>query len=196
MYSIHNNKFNKKEIILHPGEYFCSNEDVVLSTILGSCISVVLYDETKKQAGLNHFLLPKLGSTINSDILGEKNARYGMYAMEVLINDMMKLGSEKSALKAKVFGGASMFPGKGKEEGVGYVNTQFALQFLIKEGIPVIASNTGDVLGRKIFLFPQTGRVLLRKIHSQTKIEDIRRHDQDLQEDILKKKKGGDIVLF
>lgn len=196
MYNIRNIKFNKKEVILHPGDYFCSNEDIVMSTILGSCISVVLYDESKRQGGLNHFLLPRIGKSTQPDIIEEKSARYGVHAMEVLINDIMKMGSQKSALKAKVFGGASMFGPTNKGNGVGYINTQFALQFLAKEGIPIIASNTGEDVGRKIFFFPKTGRILLRKIHSKTKIREIKKQDEGLQETILKKPVGDKIVLF
>lgn len=196
MYNIKNLKFNKKEIVLHPGEYFCSNEDVVMSTILGSCISVVLYDESKRQGGLNHFLLPRIGRVSDAGTIEEKSARYGVHAMEVLINNIMKMGSEKSSLKAKVFGGASMFGPMNKEHGVGYINTQFALQFLTKEGIPIIASNTGENTGRKIFFFPKTGKVLMRKIHSKRRIQDIREQDMGLQESILKKPVGDKIVLF
>lgn len=196
MHKLKNIKFNKKEVILHPGDYFCSNEDIVLSTILGSCISVVLYDGSKQQAGLNHFLLPKIGTAINSELVVEKSARYGLYAMEVLINEMMKMGSEKSALIAKVFGGASMFTPSDIAKGIGYTNTQFALNFLSKEGIPIIASNTGDNSGRKIYLFPRTGKVLMRKIHSKRRNEDIIKRDEGLQQKIIKNIKADKIVLF
>ena len=84
MYSVKNHKFNKDEFILHPGEYFCSSENILMSTILGSCVSVVLYDSRKKQGGLNHFLLPRVTSRITEELLiKEKNARYGIHAMEV-----------------------------------------------------------------------------------------------------------------
>lgn len=196
MYSIRNIKFNKKELIIHPGEFFCSDEDIVMSTILGSCISVVLYDESKGQGGFNHFLLPRIGRVSNSETIEEKSARYGVYAMEILINSIMKMGSEKSSLKAKVFGGASMFGPMNKEHGVGFINTQFALQFLTKEGIPIIASNTGENSGRKIFFFPKTGKVLMRKIHSKRKIQDIKERDKGLQQSILEKPMGDKIILF
>jgi chemotaxis protein CheD len=196
MYSIKNIKFNKKELILHPGDYFCSDEDIIMSTILGSCISVVLYDESKQQGGLNHFLLPRIGRVSNTDIIEEKSARYGVHAMEILINNIMKMGSEKSSLIAKVFGGASMFGPMNREHGVGYINTQFALQFLSKEGIPIIATNTGENVGRKIFFFPRTGKVLMRKIHSKRKLQDIRERDEGLQQSILEKPVGDKIVLF
>lgn len=196
MHSLRNIKFNKKEIIIHPGEYYSSAEDIVISTILGSCISVVLYDEREKRGGLNHFLLPRTGKMEEEKGIEEKNARYGVHAMEVLINDLMKMGSDKSSLTAKVFGGAAMFTDMRNEKGVGHINILFAMQFLEREGIPVVASDTGEESGRKIFFFPRTGRVLLRKIHSRKKMQDLKKQDEGFQKKVLEEEKDGGIVLF
>lgn len=196
MFRIENRTFKKQEIIIHPGDYYCSNEDIVISTILGSCISVVLYDETKKQGGLNHFLLPQIGLSSTASVMENKSSRYGITAMEVLINDLMKLGSSKSNLMAKVFGGAAMFGPSNQEFGVGSLNIKFAFQFLEKEGIRILSSDTGQDVGRKIFFFPKTGQVLLKKIHSQRTLEDIKKQDEGFKQTILEKPGENKIVLF
>lgn len=196
MYSLQNNKFSKTEIILHPGEFYSSSEDLIISTILGSCVSVVLFDEERKQGGLNHFLLPGIGHKINEENISlEKNARYGVNAMEVLINALMKQGSDKGSLTAKVFGGASMFS-KISEIGVGQTNTDFASAYLKNEGIRIAASDTGGNAGRKIYFFPSTGRILMKKIRSREQILDINMNDRNLEDSILKKPARGNIVLF
>jgi len=196
MFCIRNFKFNKKEVIIHPGDYYSSNEDIVISTILGSCISVILFDETKKQGGMNHFLLPQLSQSTAKSLVEDQNSRYGVYAMEILINDLLKLGSRKSDFKAKIFGGAAMFGPLKKENGIGALNIQFARQFLETEGIPIIASNTGEDVGRKIFFFPQTGQVLMRKIHSKSKILDLKQQDEGFKQTITDQPPGDKIVLF
>lgn len=103
MYTHFDRRFERQVAIIHPGEHYSSDEDIIISTILGSCIAVALYDPDNRQGGLNHFMLP--GELQSRQFFLEESGRYGMFAMELLINDLIKRGARKSNLKAKVFGG-------------------------------------------------------------------------------------------
>jgi chemotaxis protein CheD len=156
-------QFEQELITIHPGEYFATKDDTIISTVLGSCVAVGLFDSQARAGGLNHFMLP--GESGRIDLIKSPNAKYGMYAMELLINDLMKLGAKKASLSAKVFGGGSVLRFAG---GGGYKipanNIDFAFEYLREEGIPVIASDVGGKEPRKIFFFAQSGKVLLKRI--------------------------------
>ncbi|MBN2521885.1 MAG: chemotaxis protein CheD, partial [Bacteroidales bacterium] len=128
MYTSYNFSLGKNVIFLHPGEYYSSDEDIFIGTLLGSCISVVLYDPHNGIGGLNHFMLP---SSVNKEFYLSKSGKYGMYAMELLINSLMKMGVDKSDMKAKIFGGASVLrqtvPGLNS---VSKNNIDFAFEYL------------------------------------------------------------------
>jgi len=194
MVEVYNRRFARREVVIHPGEYFSSDEAVVISTILGSCISVALIDSTQNRGGLNHFLLPELTYNQDKSILLQKNARYGVHAMELLINQIMKMGSEKRNLTAKVFGGGSVLSARSNEKNVGYQNIQFIIEFLRNEKIPMIASDTGDFCGRKILFFPDTGRVLVKKLQSPKAILDIRKQESEIKKQL--DIENDKIVLF
>ncbi|WP_418591822.1 chemotaxis protein CheD [Ponticoccus sp. (in: a-proteobacteria)] len=133
------------------GDYVISRDPkAVLSTVLGSCIAVCMYDPRTGIGGMNHFLLPS-----RAGAEGE-NVRYGAYAMELLINGLLKKGAERSALQAKMFGGASMM---GNLRDIGGSNAAFARQFLRDEGIPCTAESTGGRSARRVKFWPVSGRV-------------------------------------
>lgn len=133
------------------GEYVISDRsDEVLTTILGSCIAVCLFDTQSSVGGMNHFLLPE------SDGTGTDNMRYGTHAMELLINGLLKRGAERSRLQAKVFGGAKMI---GNLRNIGEENGKFARKFLQDEDIPCLSESTGGTCARRIRFWPTTGRV-------------------------------------
>ncbi|QEN07447.1 chemoreceptor glutamine deamidase CheD [Oceanispirochaeta crateris] len=196
MIEYRNHKFNRQEIILHPGDYFCSQENIVISTILGSCISVALIDKMNGRGGMNHFLLPNLSINNPENILKNKSSRYGVFAMELLINELMKMGSNKKALIAKVFGGGSVLNFENQERNVGYMNIQFIIQFLANEKIPVAASDLGEYCGRKIIFFPDTGKVLVKKLQSRKKIDEIRKEELETSKRLVNIQKNREIVLF
>ena len=131
------------------GDYAVSDrENTILTTILGSCVSTCISDPIAKVGGMNHFLLP---GTNTGDI---QSIRYGLYAMELLINGLLKKGASKTRLSAKVFGGASMSDGFGK---IGEANGRFALEFLSNEGITCVAQSLGGTHARRIRFTPTTG---------------------------------------
>lgn len=149
----------QREVYLMQGEFKVSgDEDVVFSTLLGSCVATCLHDPVAKVGGLNHFLLPSTGAS------DSQSHMFGVNAMEMLINSLLRLGAEKSRLQAKLFGGAAM---NKLMATVGEQNSKFALSFLADEGIPCIAQSLGGTEGRKIRYVPTTG------IASQRLMSDV-----------------------
>ena len=133
------------------GEYKVTNDpEVVLSTILGSCIAACMRDPVAGVGGMNHFLLP--GQSNGS---GGEATRYGVHLMELLINGLLKQGARRERLEAKIIGGAKTISGFSN---VGEKNAEFAHQFLSDEGIRIVGSNTGGDVGRKLEYYPVSGR--------------------------------------
>lgn len=140
-----------KRVHLIQGEYkVFADPNVVLTTILGSCVAACLRDPVAGVGGMNHFLLP---GTVGPG--GGDATRYGVHLMELLINDMLKKGARRDRIEAKVFGGAKTIA---SFSNVGEQNVAFAMQFLKDEGIPVIGSSTGGQHGRKLEFWPVSGR--------------------------------------
>jgi chemotaxis protein CheD len=155
--------FDIEAVKILPGEYFVTPRDMLIVTVLGSCISVCLRDSSTGIGGMNHFMLP--GEKVDSSNLVSGSARYGTYAMEVLINHLLKLGALRRRLEAKVFGGGAVISNM-ITTNIGERNVAFVLDYLRTEGIPVVASDLLDVYPRKVYFFPRSGRVLLKKIKS------------------------------
>lgn len=140
-----------KRIHVNQGEHVASGDtEVCLTAILGSCVSICLYDPAAKVGGMNHFLLPE-----NPDSVQDAHGRYGAYLAELLINDLMGLGALKSRLEAKVFGGGKMFQGL---RDVGATNAAFAKKFLMDEGIAILGGSTEGTSARRVEFWPATGR--------------------------------------
>ena len=154
---------NKHVISLRAGEYFASDKGEVLSTVLGSCISACIFDSKKKIGGMNHYLLP--GLVPPDDIFTSKLGRYGMFAMELLIGELIKKGVKRENLAAKIFGGGSVLKFRSLDGNVTESNIRFVKKYLELERIPVLKQDLGGIEGRKIFLFTDTGRVLLKRFN-------------------------------
>ncbi|NDW21738.1 chemoreceptor glutamine deamidase CheD [Alteromonas hispanica] len=146
-----------------PGEFYATNDDTMIVTVLGSCVAVCLYDAIKKVRGMNHFLLPNDETTRLSLI--PDSARYGCFAMELLINQMLKLGAEKRNLTAKVFGGGNVMKGF-IQNNVGERNVEFTFDYLKQEQIPVLASDVLNFYPRKVYFSADNGVVNVKKIRS------------------------------
>jgi chemotaxis protein CheD len=153
-------KFGLEAAKILPGEYFVSDQDALLVTVLGSCVAACIRDADSGVGGMNHFMLPDDGGRSPSGT----SARYGTYAMEVLINHLLKLGARRNRLEAKVFGGGAVLASLASSN-VGAKNAEFVLDFLKVEKIPVVAKDLLDSYPRKVYYFPHTGRVLVKKLH-------------------------------
>ena len=186
-------KFNKKVFKLLPGDYFVTRRDEILTTVLGSCISACIRDPVIGVGGMNHFMLPN--STLDSGAWtgGASNSnRYGAYAMESLINSLMKFGAQRSRFEVKLFGGAAVIPGMSD---VGARNIEFVRRFLAVEGLPVVAENVGDRTPRRINYFPRTGEVLMRKLRLISG-ESVAAREKDYLKALTTEPVAGDIELF
>ena len=146
--------FKNDAVKVLPGEFFVSDEDMLIVTTLGSCIAACLWDRERHIGGMNHFMLPE-GS-------GD-SGRYGSYAMELLINQLMKRGASRSALEAKVFGGGAVIASM-TSINVGERNTQFVLDYLRTERIPVVSKDVLDTCARKVCMLPAGGKVRVKRL--------------------------------
>jgi len=158
---------DRSEIVIKPGEFYSSDKDEVISTLLGSCISVALYDLSLPVGGLNHFLLPFPKNTDNP--LFSNSGKYGINAMELLINDILKKGGEKKNLRAKVFGGSTVLALKKRAVyDIPKINIAFVFGFLETERIPVDAYSVGGTIPRRISFFTYDARVMMKFTKSGT----------------------------
>jgi len=150
-----------------PGEFYVTRDNELVSTVLGSCVSACIRDVSLGVGGMNHFMLPADRSA--ADVNGE-SARYGNYAMEMLINAILRAGGLKKNLEVKLFGGGRVLASMTKID-VGDQNITFIKSYVAIEGLSVVSADLGDIYPRKVIYFPQTGRVLmkkLRKVHNET----------------------------
>jgi len=169
-----------------PGEYFVSGNGMLLVTVLGSCVAACISDTEAGVGGMNHFLLPDDGGREHHGF----SARYGSYAMEVLINHLLRSGARRSRLEAKVFGGGAVLSSL-VSSNVGARNAEFVLDYLKTEKIPVVAKDLLDSYPRKVYYFPDSGRALVKKlhrVHNDTLFSRERAYKERLVE--------GDVDLF
>lgn len=148
--------FKNEAVKVLPGEYFVHHEDILVMTTLGSCIAACLWDRERRIGGMNHFMLPESGGA-------EDGGRYGSYAMELLINELMKRGASRLTLEAKVFGGGAVIAGMNSIN-VGERNTQFVLDYLKTERIPVVSKDVLDIYPRKVCLLPASGKAMVKRL--------------------------------
>ena len=145
---------------IHIGEIYASSTPATIETILGSCVSVCLFDRQMETGGMNHILLP--GKADISNFNG--GARYGINAMEMLINTLMKLGARRGKLQAKIFGGAHIIQSLQKENSPGLKNIAFVEKFMEIENIPVVSRDTGGVNARRVHFHTNTGDVFVKTL--------------------------------
>jgi chemotaxis protein CheD len=159
-------------IIIDPGEFYVSNKQEVISTLLGSCVAACLYDPVMNVIGMNHFLLAYKKHAQNIPTIESEEGRYGVNAMELLINDMMAKGAIRTNLKAKCFGGGDVLHLRGDVGGrksVGGVNIDFIREFLKNENIPMVSSALGGDYGRNVHFVGSDYSVFVKKIGDKQK---------------------------
>ena len=150
--------FRSEAVKVLPGEYFVFDEDIAIMTTLGSCIAACLWDREKRIGGMNHFMLPEGGGAADG-------GRYGSYAMELLINEMIKRGATRSTMEAKVFGGGAVISGMNTIN-VGERNTTFVLDYLRTERIAVVSKDVMDIYPRKVCFLPASGKAMVKRLAS------------------------------
>jgi chemotaxis protein CheD len=175
-----------------PGEYYFTAKDMLIVTVLGSCVSACIRDRVSGLGGMNHFMLPDGGSDPNSPI--SASARYGTYAMEILINDLLKAGARRDNLEAKVFGGGAVLKGF-TAINVGERNAAFVQTFLRNEKIRIVAEDLNDIYPRKVYFFPRTGKVLVKKL-MQAHNDTLAKRESEYASRLKKQPVAGEIELF
>lgn len=188
-------QFKLEAVKILPGEYYASKIERVLVTVLGSCVSACIWDPVTHIGGMNHFMLPDNANvkSIADGVIGLP-ARYGAYAMEVLINNLVKMGANKSSLRAKIFGGANVTQGFQNFD-VGGRNCAFVQVYLEEEHIPVLASDLLDIYPRKVYFFTSTGKVLIKKLRSLHN-DTIARREIEYSSRLRQTEVSGDVELF
>lgn len=193
MYERYSQKFKRKMIIIYPGEYYVSRSEII-ATVLGSCISVCIKDNRSGLAGMNHFMLP--GDVRSEEIFLSESAKYGMFAMEQLINDLIKQGGNRASFEAKVFGGGHVLNFRKTDGNVPESNINFVKAFLNMEQIPITKMDVGGYAGRKILFFADTAKVLLRRLDSTVDSRFAEAEKQYKASLFAQKEQEGDLTLF
>jgi chemotaxis protein CheD len=180
-----------------PGEYYVTRSDEVITTVLGSCISACIRDPSAQVGGMNHFMLPEDSSSGAGnrwlDPIAGLATRYGSHAMESLINELLKLGANRSRFEIKLFGAGRILA---SVTDVGARNIEFVHHYLKTEGLRALAEDLGDIFPRRVAYFPTSGKVKVRRLRplDATAIaESERKYMTDIGTGASQ---GGDVELF
>lgn len=170
--------------------YSTDSPGEMLVTVLGSCIAACIRDPIAKVGGMNHFLLP------DSSNVGDSPTRYGAYAMEKLVNDLLKKGASKSRMEVKIFGGGNVIKSSAM---IGDKNVNFIREYLKTEGLKIAQEDVGGTSPRRIHYYPDSGKVMMRKLNRKEDYENVTKEEVDYQSAItIKADKGaeGGVELF
>ena len=171
-----------------PGDYYVTTHDEIIATVLGSCVSTCVRDEVAGIGGLNHFMLPSQGSDVRAD----EALRYGCYAVERLINELVKHGALRERMEVKIFGGGKVIAGMGD---IGRKNIEFVHQYFATEGLPIEAEDVGGVWARRVRYFAASGKVMLQRLQTQ-EAGEVARNETDLRRRISVAPPRGEVDLF
>jgi len=181
----------KRDIIV--GEVFASAAPTRVCTLLGSCIAACLFDPNAAVGGMNHFLLPQQSRDATT------SARFGVQAMELLINKIMNLGGDRRRLQAKVFGGANVLDLQGSSLRIGDKNCRFVLQFLETEGIPIASRRLGGDTATQVQFLTHTGKAFVRSLTNKRSRDGLVKHEKIYQQKAVTAAAAAppdDITLF
>ena len=181
-------EFGLAAVKLLPGEYYVTADNMVLTTVLGSCVSACLRDSVSGIGGMNHFMLPDVADPLFFD--AAVAMRYGAHAMQVLLSEVVRAGARRERLEAKVFGGGAVLASMTLLN-IGERNADFVLRYLLSERIRIAAQDLRGKLPRRINFFPFSGRVTVRKLRQQDDALLVQREEQALASALLKQQGMG-----
>lgn len=174
-----------------PGEFYITRKsDEVLLTVLGSCVSACIRDPVAGVGGMNHFMLAQHTSGSWGDDL--RSTRFGNFAMEKLINELIKAGCVRERMEIKVFGGGNVTD---TSNAIGSDNAEFVLRYLAAEGLRCAAKDLGGTQPRRIHYYPATGRVVRRLLGTSERYA-VDREENDYKSRLLRDQPAGEIQLF
>jgi len=171
-----------------PGDFYVTRHDEVIATVLGSCVSTCVRDDFAGIGGLNHFMLPSQGSDVKAD----DALRYGCYAVERLINELVKHGARRERMEVKIFGGGKVIAGMGD---IGRKNIDFVHEYFSTEGLPIEAEDTGGVWARRVRYFAASGKVMIQRLQTREASEVVR-SEGELRRKISIAPPRGEVDLF
>ncbi|MBV1883785.1 MAG: chemoreceptor glutamine deamidase CheD [Pseudomonadales bacterium] len=178
-----------------PGEFYVSKQGEMIVTVLGSCVSACIRDPIVGVGGMNHFMLPEQRENmVASRRESDESTRYGNWAMEFLINEILKLGGRRGNLEIKLFGGSRVIQGM-KNLDVGSGNVDFVRDYIRQEGLKIQSEDLGGTFPRKVLYFPDTGSVKVRKLKSIANNKLLERETQYAKQ-IKGKPTQGEVELF
>lgn len=179
---------------LLPGEYYVTLRGELICTVLGSCVSACVRDRITGIGGMNHFMLPLDRSRGESawEDASSVATRYGNVAMERLINDLLTAGANRADLEFKLVGGGKVLAAM---TDIGAANIEFVRNYMRTEGFAVAGEDLGDVYPRKVYFYPQTGRVRVKKLLS-TRNDTIFARERSYLQQVSTTPQTGDVELF
>jgi len=178
---------------ISPGEYYYTDKNMLIVTVLGSCVSACIRDKISGIGGMNHFMLPDSAKS-DADSPVSESMRYGTYAMEVLINQLLRNGARRENLEAKIFGGGNVLRSF-TTNNVGDRNAAFVKKYLKEEGIKVTGEDLLDIYPRKVYFFPKTGKVLVKKLKQLNNYTLVKR-EEAYSSKLKTNDVGGEVDLF
>ena len=178
--------FRNDAVKVLPGEYFVDDEDLLITTTLGSCIAACLWDRERRIGGMNHFMLPEGAGD---------SGRYGSYAMEMLINELLKKGASRLTLEAKIFGGGAVIGGMSSIN-VGERNTQFVINYLQTERIPIVSRDVLEIYPRKVCFLPASGKAMVKRLAATHNDTFVAQDRMAAQKAAPVSSAGGSVDLF
>lgn len=178
---------------ISPGEYYYTDKNMLIVTVLGSCVSACIRDSVSGIGGMNHFMLPDSAKADRDSPVSE-SMRYGTYAMEVLINQLLRNGARRENLEAKIFGGGNVLRSF-TTNNVGDRNAMFVKQYLKDESIRVTGEDLLDIYPRKVYFFPKTGKVLVKKLKQLNNYTLVKR-EEAYSSKLKTNDVGGEVDLF
>ena len=181
-------EFGLAAVKLLPGEYYVTADNMVLTTVLGSCVSACLRDSVSGIGGMNHFMLPDVADPLFFD--AAVAMRYGAHAMQVLLSEVVRAGARRERLEAKVFGGGAVLASMTLLN-IGERNADFVLRYLLSERIRIAAQDLRGKLPRRINFFPFSGRVTVRKLRQQDDALLVQREEQALASALFRQQGSG-----
>lgn len=180
--------------VIHPGEYFACRDDRIIATLLGSCVAVCLRDPATGVCGMNHIMLP--GDFRSMEIYSDPTGRYGMFAMELLLGEILKLGGNRAGLTAKIFGGGHILDSVARGNSIPETNVKFVKAFLGMEGVQILNQDVGGDRGRKIMFLTKSGDVMVKRL-TGTVVDKVARQDAAYRRKLAAEQpKEGEVTLF
>ena len=174
-----------------PGEFYVTQSDEAVITSLGSCVSACIRDRIFGVGGMNHFMLPEASDTVlGGNGFASEAARYGSFAMEQLINEILKAGGRRENLEIKLTGGGRVLANMSTD--IGGKNIRFAKEYLHNDGLDAISEDLGGTWPRRVVYFPATGRLRVKKMGSKEVVSQERAYQDRISHEHIE----GDIELF